>query len=74
MPMVNPSGSVKMEGFNPPDVQSFIVLKKNHALSRNGKAFLSLLAGARRIIGLSERRVDQKEQEVNPLTCKSVRP
>jgi DNA-binding transcriptional LysR family regulator len=37
---------VKIEGFNPPDVQSFIVLKKNHALSQNGKTFLSLLAGA----------------------------
>ena len=37
---------VKIEGFNPPDVQSFIVFNKNHALSRNGEAFLSLLASA----------------------------
>jgi DNA-binding transcriptional LysR family regulator len=37
---------VKVEGINPPDVQSFIVFNKNHALSRNGEAFLSLLASA----------------------------
>jgi DNA-binding transcriptional LysR family regulator len=37
---------VKIEGINPPDVQSFIVFNKNHALSRNGEAFLSLLASA----------------------------
>jgi DNA-binding transcriptional LysR family regulator len=34
---------VKIEGFNPPDVQSFIVVKKHCTLSRYAETFLSLL-------------------------------
>lgn len=34
---------VKIQGFNPPDVQSFIVFKKHCTLSRYAKTFLSLL-------------------------------
>ena len=34
---------VKIDGSNPPKVQSFIVFKKGHSLSANAQIFLSLL-------------------------------